>query len=34
VPVLREDASGTELDWPFEVSAVVRLRADASPIPD
>lgn len=34
VPVLREDASGTELDWPFEVPTVIRLQADASPIPD
>ena len=33
VPVLREDASGTELDWPFEVSGVVALRAGASPTP-
>ena len=33
VPVLREDASGTELDWPFEASVVVALRAGASPTP-
>jgi Glutaredoxin-like domain (DUF836) len=33
VPVLREDASGTELDWPFEVSVVAALRDGASPTP-
>jgi hypothetical protein len=33
VPVLREDASGTELDWPFEASAVVALHAGSSPTP-
>lgn len=34
VPVLREDASGTELDWPFEVGAVAALHAGASSTPD
>jgi hypothetical protein len=27
VPVLREDASGMELDWPFDVSAVAAFCA-------
>ncbi|HET6602612.1 MAG TPA: glutaredoxin family protein [Xanthomonadaceae bacterium] len=32
VPVLREERSGTELDWPFDVGAVHRLlAATASP---
>ncbi|NOT87192.1 MAG: glutaredoxin family protein [Lysobacter sp.] len=31
VPVLREDAGGAELDWPFEVSAVVALLVGRSP---
>lgn len=31
VPVLREDASGTELDWPFEAAAVAALHAGSSP---
>ena len=26
VPVLREEASGTELDWPFEASAAAALH--------
>jgi hypothetical protein len=35
VPVLREDASGTELDWPFDASAVtVVLLAGSSSMPD
>ena len=33
VPVLREDASGAELDWPFEAAEVVALYARASPTP-
>lgn len=33
VPVLRDEVSGTELDWPFEVSAVVALNAGSSPTP-
>lgn len=33
VPVLREDVSGTELDWPFEVSVVAALHAGASSTP-
>lgn len=33
VPVLRDEASGTELDWPFEVSTVVALNAGVSPTP-
>lgn len=33
VPVLRDEVSGTELDWPFEVSTVVALNAGSSPTP-
>ncbi|MEQ1512244.1 MAG: glutaredoxin family protein [Lysobacteraceae bacterium] len=33
VPVLREDASGAELDWPFGAAEVVALYARASSTP-
>jgi hypothetical protein len=29
VPVLRDDASGRELDWPFDAAAVRALRSAA-----
>ena len=29
VPVLRDEARGLELDWPFDVESVRRLLADA-----
>ncbi|MEP6632602.1 MAG: glutaredoxin family protein [Luteimonas sp.] len=28
VPVLRDDASGLELDWPFDVGALQRFLSD------
>lgn len=28
VPVLREEASGRELDWPFDAQAIARFLAD------
>lgn len=28
VPVLRDDAAGVELDWPFDAAGVVTLLAD------
>ena len=30
VPVLREDAGGVELDWPFDASTVAALALSAS----
>jgi hypothetical protein len=29
VPVLRDSARGTELDWPFDVSTVAALRVES-----
>jgi hypothetical protein len=34
VPVLRDGTSGTELDWPFDVSEVVALQAGSLPTLD
>ena len=32
IPVLRREADGIELDWPFDTAAVIELRSGRSPV--